>query len=69
MPVNGEVNVEFGVYRSLCCGEEIVIAPGAKFPDCPKHFALPTTWKSVAHNEKIPHVTQLFPDKEKDPAA
>jgi hypothetical protein len=69
MPDNGDVNVKFGVYRSLCCGEEIAIAPGAKFPDCPKHFALPTTWKSVTQDEKIPHVTELFPGKKDDSAA
>ncbi len=68
MPDNGDVNIRFGVYRSLCCGEEIVIPMGAKFPDCPKHFALPTTWKSI-HDEKIPHVTELFPDQKKDSAA
>jgi hypothetical protein len=68
-PANGDVNAKLGVYRYLCYGEEIVIAPGSKFPDCPKHSSLPTIWRSVTRDEKIPHVTELFPDKKKDLAA
>ena len=67
MPQNGEVNKRFGVYRSLCCGAEIVIPEGVRFPDCPNHPKLTTQWKSVA-DEKIPHVSEIFPPK-KDPAA
>ena len=47
MPVNGQINTEFGVYRSVCCGAEIVIAEGVEFPDCPRHPKLSTKWKSV----------------------
>jgi hypothetical protein len=67
MPQNGEVNKRFGVYRSLCCGAEIVIPEGVPFPDCPNHPKLTTQWKSVA-DEKIRHVSEIFPPK-KDPAA
>ncbi len=47
MPINGQINMEFGVYRSVCCGAEIVIAEGVEFPDCPRHPKLSTKWKSV----------------------
>jgi hypothetical protein len=48
MPVSGEVNEEFGVYASVCCGQEIVIAVGSRFPNCPKHPNVRTEWKSTA---------------------
>ena len=47
MPQNGDLNNSIGVYRSLCCGSEIVIREGAKFPDCPNHPKLSTVWKSI----------------------
>ena len=47
MPTNGEVNNKFGVYRTVCCGCEIVIAEGMEFPDCPKHPKLTTIWKPM----------------------
>jgi hypothetical protein len=45
VPNNGEVNLKCGVYRNLCCGEEIVIHEGAAFPDCSQHANLTTIWK------------------------
>jgi hypothetical protein len=48
---------------------EIVIAAGSRFPDCPKHRRLPTMWKSIADEEPIPHVSQLFGGKKRDSAA
>jgi len=47
MPSNGELNKKFGVYKTLCCGCEIVIAEGMKFPDCPNHSKLTTIWKPL----------------------
>jgi hypothetical protein len=69
MPNNGDINEQFGVYKSVCCGMEIVIAAGSRFPDCPKHRRLPTMWKSIADEEPIPHVSQLFGGKKRDSAA
>ena len=71
MPQNGEICSKFGIYRSLCCGAEIVIAAGAAFPDCPKHPRLTTKWKPLNTDEDIPHISELFPEKnkKKDPAA
>jgi hypothetical protein len=48
MPVNGELNETFGVYRSLCCDAEIVVGVGVPFPDCPNHKNLPTEWKQLS---------------------
>jgi hypothetical protein len=67
-PQNGELNKRFGVYRSLCCGAEIVIPEGVRFPDCPNHPKLPTQWKSVK-DEKIRRVSAIVPPKKDDPAA
>jgi hypothetical protein len=47
MPANGDINTQFGVYRSLCCGREIMVREGSKFPDCPRHPNLSTVWKRV----------------------
>ena len=44
MPTNGDINKKFGVYKSACCGMEIVIADGAEFPTCPAHPKLTTKW-------------------------
>jgi hypothetical protein len=48
MPTNGEVNTKFGVYKTVCCGCEIVIAEGMEFPDCPNHSRLTTIWKPMS---------------------
>jgi len=47
MPSNGEINVEAGAYRTLCCDAEIVLQESAVFPDCPNHPNLPTIWKPI----------------------
>ena len=52
MPGNGEINSEFGVYKTLCCDVEIVITQGATFPDCPNHANLSTVWKLISSGEK-----------------
>jgi hypothetical protein len=54
MPSNGEVNSDTGVYKSLCCGLEIVINEGFQFPDCPNHPRLSTVWKPVRLEDKPP---------------
>ena len=53
MPTNGEMNHKFGVYKTLCCGAEIVINPGAAFPDCPNHHKLTTIWKPIVEAKVI----------------
>ena len=55
MPQNGEINQQFGVYKSLCCDYEIVVPEQVAFPDCPNHVRLTTQWKHVV-DEKIRHV-------------
>ncbi len=52
VPQNGEGSLRFGVYKSLCCGAEIVINPRAIFPDCLNHPKLTTIWKPLL-DEKI----------------
>src|SRR5262245_52945437 len=47
MPMNGEVNQNWGVYRNACCGKEIIIREGATFPDCPNHPKSNATWKMI----------------------
>ncbi len=69
MAKNGEINKKFGIYKSLCCGFEIVLVEGAKFPDCPNHSRLTTEWKSTS-DERVPRATELPSAKKKsDPAA
>ena len=60
MPQNGAVNEKFGVYKSVCCGAEIVITAGATFPDCPRHIKLTTEWKlAVEPQERMINLTDL----------
>jgi hypothetical protein len=47
MPQNDDVNRVFGVYRSACCGREIIIREGATFPNCSNHPNLNTDWKQI----------------------
>ena len=51
MPQSGKVNENFGVYKSVCCGAEIVIDAGLTFPDCPNHRKLTTIWRPI-HDDK-----------------
>jgi hypothetical protein len=44
VPQTGEKNTLFGVFKSACCGAEIVITSGAEFPPCPNHLDRITTW-------------------------
>ena len=52
MPQNGELNDKFGVYKSLCCGAEVVITAGATFPRCPDHPVY-TLWKLLPEEDMI----------------
>ena len=67
MPTNGEVNKELGIYRSACCGAEIVIIAGATFPDCPRHPKLTITWNPTTDAQPVRKVHEL-PDREKKAA-
>ena len=46
-----EVNETFGVYKSVCCGFEIVITKGAIFPYCPDHPRSTTIWNLLPHED------------------
>ena len=61
MPQSGELNHDFGVYRSLCCGVEIAINADATFPDCPNHPNLTTVWKLVAEKKGVTPITNPSP--------
>ncbi len=62
MAQNGDINQKFGVYKSVCCGYEIVISEGARFPDCPRHPKLTTKWKLMVESpDRFIHIS----DKEK----
>jgi hypothetical protein len=67
MPVTGEKNVLCGVFKSHCCGAEIVIRSGAVFPTCPEHPKIRTLWIPI---EVGPDNLTEFPKKSKEkPAA
>ena len=67
MPQEGKKNEKFGVYRSHCCGTEIVITKGAIFPKCPDHPQYTTRWTLLPHED----MTQVSGKKksESKPAA
>ena len=66
MPCNGEINRRFGIYKSVCCGAEIVIPEDVIFPNCAKHGNLPTEWINITDEETLQ--TQLD-SKKTDSAA
>jgi len=43
----GNKNPQFGIYKAVCCGYEIVVTEGARFPDCPEHKRS-ARWELVA---------------------
>ena len=53
MPRNGETNPKFGVYRTLCCGQEIILRQGLSFPNCPNHPSLTTIWKATVDDNIV----------------
>jgi len=59
MPKNGETNNTLGLYKNVCCGEEIVVPDGDLFPDCPNHPNLSTIWKA-ANTHKILRLAPQF---------
>ena len=65
MPCNGEVNRRFGIYKSACCGAEIVIPEDVTFPNCATHGNLPTEWTNITDAEQMPERQS----KKSDPAA
>jgi hypothetical protein len=69
MPQKGDINKRFGVYRSLCCGAEIVIPVGASFPQCPNHPKFSTDWKPVADDRPTPQASETVAKKNRDRAA
>jgi len=66
MPQNGDVNKTFGVYRSLCCGQEIVIPAGAAFPECPMHPRLSTKWNFVEDVGPLLHTSETAVRRKKN---
>jgi hypothetical protein len=67
VPQNGEINEAFGVYKSLCCGAEIVIREGATFPECPNHRSLKTIWTPLDFEMIL--MTEIRKKAKSDPAA
>jgi hypothetical protein len=43
----GSVNKEHGIFKSHCCGDELVLYKGITFPNCKKHQELATRWEMV----------------------
>jgi hypothetical protein len=61
MPRDGEINREFGIYRSSCCSAEIVIPEGVTFPQCAKHVS--TEWKDITDVNYIPGMDEVAGEK------
>jgi hypothetical protein len=47
LPQTGEKNTLFGVFKSACCGAEIVIMPSSEFPACPNHPLITAFWEPI----------------------
>lgn len=46
MRTTGDKNKKMAIYQAVCCGHQIAIAPGARFPACPEHKQV-TVWKEL----------------------
>ena len=57
----GNRNPQFGIYKTGCCGYEIVLIDGAVFPQCPEHKQ-PAEWELITAIESTK-------TKKSDPAA
>jgi hypothetical protein len=62
MAQNGDKNTSFGLYKSVCCGQEIAITYEAIFPNCPRHRDLPTEWIAISESEEAVRFV-VFPQK------
>ena len=45
---SGASNIQYGVWRSRCCGDEIVLYRGAVFPKCSRHKDGVTVWVLIS---------------------
>ena len=52
---SGEINQQFGIYRNVCCGAEIVIPEGVTFPECAAHIDLVTEWENITLTDRMPN--------------
>jgi hypothetical protein len=62
MAQSGDKNTSFGIYKSACCGQEIVITGGATFPNCPRHRLFRTEWIAITESEEAIRLV-VFPQK------
>ena len=69
LPQTGDKNTIFGVFKSACCGAEIVITKGAAFPVCPNHPKQKTTWNQIEITTEGVLVINNKANNKSDPAA
>ena len=62
MAKSGDKNTSFGMFKSVCCGQEIVNTYGATFPTGPSHRYLKTEWIEISESEE-PIRFVVFPEK------
>ena len=67
MSKTGDVCTVFAVYKNTCCGREIIIRPGASFPECSSHSNVIATWEQI--EVEIPDTTINDKKKNTDTAA
>jgi hypothetical protein len=53
------------IYRTLRCGQEIVITVGAIFPDRPKHPKVTTEWKPVIEADDVINLSEVSVKKKR----
>ena len=62
MKSTGEAAPKFGLFYSLCCGHQIAIGQGVRFPDCPGHKGT-TWWKELREPDHVkrnePHTESI----------
>jgi len=61
----GSVNGNYGIYRNHCCGNELVLYRGIKFPNCVTHNEMQTRWHLMT---AIPEGTHKDDGERDEPA-
>jgi hypothetical protein len=63
MPKNGDINKELGVYKNFCCGAEMAILEGDRFPGCRTHDKHPTRWKRIIDDKRFVNLFHVRLDR------
>jgi hypothetical protein len=60
--INGEISSTTDYYRNLCCGSEILVLAGKRFPDCNRHKDWSVVWVLIGEEGELPDLSKRRDD-------